>query len=70
MKFGDEIKMLRDYDDGRFAAGNTYTVAVPGEPEDGRVTPGVARSLCCEAADGDGAFAERVEEVTTTDNEE
>jgi len=60
MQFGDKITMLRDYDDGRYAAGATYTVAVPGEPEDGRVMPGVAQSLCREANDGGGAYAKRV----------
>lgn len=67
MKFGDEIKMLRDYDGGRFAEGQTYTVAI-GEPEDGKVRPGIADSLCQPAADGEGAYAKQVN--PSTDDEE
>lgn len=70
MRFGDKIKMLRNYDGGRFTKGAIYTVAVPGEPEDGRVTPGVAGSLCKPAADGGGAYAEKVEDKSTTDEQE
>lgn len=68
MRFGEQIKMLRDYDGGRFRAGQTYTVTVPGEPEDGRVTPGVADALCRPASDGEGAYAEQVD--STDDQEE
>jgi hypothetical protein len=67
MRFGQKITMLRDYDGGRFRAGETYTVTVPGEPENGRVTPGVADALCRPAADGEGAYAEQ---VNATDEDE
>ena len=69
MKFGDEIEMLRDYDGGRYAAGETYRVDVPGEPEDGKIRPNVAASLCREAADGDGPYARQVTDSTTDDEE-
>lgn len=68
-RFGDEIKMLRPYDDGRYVAGEVYTVAVPGEPEDGRVMPGVAQSLCREGNDGRGPYAERVGGQDEDENE-
>jgi len=70
MRFGDEIKMLRDYDGGRYASGEVYTVAVPGESEDGRVRPNVARTLCREAQDGGGPYAERVDTTPDTDTED
>lgn len=72
MKFGDEIEMLRDYDGGRFRAGQTYTVGI-GEPEDGKIMPGIAKTLCSDAADGEGPYAKRVEssdDQSTTDDEE
>jgi len=64
MKFGDEIRMLRDYDAGRYAEGAVYQVGI-GEPEEEYVRPNVAESLCREAVDGDGAFAKK---VTTDDS--
>jgi len=66
MRFGDQIKMLRNYDGGRYEAGAVYTVAVPGEPEDGRVRPNIAASLCREAADGEGAYAQRIDDTDDT----
>ena len=65
MRFGDKIRMLRDYDAGRYEAGATYIVAVPGEPEDGRVRPNIASSLCRDGSDGDGPYAEEITETTT-----
>lgn len=70
MRFGDEIKMLRDYDGGRYAEGATYTVAVPGEPEDGRVMPNVAQRLCEPAQDGEGAYAKEVDDQPLTETED
>lgn len=67
MQFGDEIQMLRDYDDGRFAEGAVYVVAIPGEPEDGKVAPHIAQSLCRPANDGRGP---RATKVTPTDDDE
>jgi len=68
MRFGEQIRMLRDYDGNRFAEGETYTVAM-GEPEEGKVAPGVADALCQEAADGEGPFAEQIDDSSTTDEE-
>ena len=71
MKFGDQIRMLRDYDDGRYAAGSVYTVDVPGEPEDGKIRPNIAKTLCGPAKGEGGPYAERVddEDDSTTDEE-
>ena len=71
MKFGDEIEMLRDYDDGRYAAGEVYRVDVPGEPEDGKIRPNVAKRLCGPAQDDGGPYAQKVDdEPTATDEDE
>lgn len=56
MQFGDEIEMLRDYDDGRLPAGATYTVGTGG----GQIPPGIADALCQPANDGGGAYAEKI----------
>jgi hypothetical protein len=65
MQFGDEIKMLRDYDGGRLPEGATYTVGTG----DGEITPGLARALCKEAADDEGAYAETITSDVTDDEE-
>lgn len=70
MRFGQEIRMLRDYDDGRYAAGAVYHVDVPGEPEDGTIRPNIAKTLCGPAADGRGPYAEKVTDSPSTDTEE
>jgi hypothetical protein len=67
MKFGTKIRMLRDYDGGRFEAGEVYEVGM-GEPEDGQIMPAIAKTLCGPAADGDGPFAEKIEEETSDDD--
>jgi len=69
MQFGEEIRMLRDYDGGRYREGEVYKVGM-GEPEDGRVRPGVADALCQKAADGQGPYAEHIDESSTEDEEE
>jgi len=69
MQFGDEIKMLRDYDGGRYAAGATYTVDVPGEPEDGKIRPNIASRLCGPAADGD-PYATKIEDDSPAPDDE
>lgn len=63
MQFGDQIKMRRDYDGGRLPAGATYTVGTA----DGEITPGLARALCKEAADGEGSYAARITSDVTDD---
>ena len=68
MKFGKKIQMLRDYDGGRLSEGDVYTVGM-GEPEEGKILPGVADALIQEAADGQGPYAERVDESSDTDEE-
>jgi len=65
MQFGDQIRMRRDYDGGRLPEGATYTVGAG----DGEITPGLARALCREAADGEGAYAERITNDVTDDEE-
>jgi len=65
MQFGDQIQMRRDYDDGRLAKGETYTVGAG----DGEITPGLARALCQEAADGEGPYAEKITSDVTDDEE-
>lgn len=57
MQFGDTIQMQRHYDAGvGLVAGAEITVGT-GEDE---ITPGLARALCGEAADGEGAYAIKV----------
>jgi len=65
MQFGDQIQMRRDYDDGRLPEGATYTV---GTGDDG-ITPGLARALCKQAADGEGPYAEKITSDVTDDEE-
>jgi len=70
MKFGDEIEMLRDYDGARYKAGDVYTVDIPGEPEDGKIRPNVAKRLCGPSADDEGPFARKIDDSPTPDDEE
>lgn len=70
MQFGDKIRMLRDYDDGRYAAGEVYVVDVPGEPEDGKIRPNIARSLCGASRDGQGPYAEIIDDDHSTDDDQ
>lgn len=73
MKFGDEIRMVRDYDAGAGLVEGAV-IRVAGSPGDGQVTPGMAETLCGPAADGDGPYAVKVQdeddEVELTDDEE
>lgn len=68
MQFGDEIRMLRDYDEGvGMVEGAILTVtATPGS---GQVTPGMAETLCGPAADGEGPYATKIDESSTDEEE-
>jgi len=67
MQFGDEIKMVRDYDRGvGLVEGAVLEVAGSDDPEVGMVSPGLADALTQEANDGNGPYATRIE----TDDEE
>lgn len=68
MQYGDEIRMLRTYDAG-VGLVEGAVVEVAGSSGHGKATPGVARTLCQDAADGGGPYAERVEQKSTSDEE-
>lgn len=64
--------MLRDYDAGDGLVEGAV-VEVAGTAGDRQVTPGIAETLCGPAADGEGPYAQKVEDestdVTTTSGE-
>lgn len=57
IKFGDQIRMVRDYDGGRLKEGEIYTARPVESVEDGELRSSLCRSLCKPGTDGEGAYA-------------